>query len=55
MDIRTDVTLEMAEDMATTINACAHVDTSAKLPDKEKNGVSARCVRSQDDLEQHGG
>jgi len=38
-DIRSDVTEEMAADMAKTINACALVDTSAKLPDKATNGV----------------
>lgn len=42
MDICTDIHRiegEAEMDMANTINACAHVRTSAKMPDKAENGV----------------
>jgi len=38
-DIRTDVTLEKAKEVAKAINACTLVDTSAKVDDPEEAGV----------------
>merc|ERR1711998_95944 len=39
MDIRDGVSLEDAKGVASTINACTMVDTSAKIDDKEASGV----------------
>lgn len=40
MDIRGDVTVEMGQEMATSIGACGHVCTSAKFDDKADGGVA---------------